>query len=329
MNRLQEIKFRPLLAALVIGAFASVSGAQTLGDRPIKLIVPYSAGGGTDILARSLAESMSQQLKVPVIVDNRPGASGNIGVDAVAKAPADGHTLSFAISSNLMINQFLFKKLPYNPQKDLRMVAKVADAPLILVVSPATGVTTGAQLRTWASANKGKLSYGSWGIGTIAHMSAFRLSSMMQADMAHIAYKGEVPLMQDLIGGNIPMSYATGALAGQFIASGKLNAIAVLGPKRINSFPNVPTMKEAGFDDPLLNALGWAGVAAPAATPTPIINELAKAVENWVASATAQKRIGDIGWVSSFEGPVDFTQTYQRDSVLWANAVKQSGATLD
>ncbi|BCN40390.1 hypothetical protein ALDI51_37090 [Alicycliphilus denitrificans] len=319
----------PFISALALSSFAQTVPAQSLSDRPIKLVVPYSPGGATDILARSLAESMSQQLKLPVIVDNRPGAAGNIGVDAVAKAPADGHTLSLALSSNLMINQFLFKKLPYNPQKDLGLVAKIADAPLVLVVNPATGVTNGAQLRSWVSANKGKLAYGSWGIGTIAHMSAFRLSELMHGDMTHITYKGEAPLIQDLIGGNIPMSFASGAVAGQFIATGKLKAIGVLGPKRIASMPEVPTLSEAGFDDPLLRAVGWVGVAAPAGTPKPLVDRLAQAVEAWVATPAAQKRIHDVGWSLAYQGPAEFTETYKREAPVWEAAVKQSGATIE
>ncbi len=329
MTRKSIFRAFPWVITLSFGAFTSMVSAQSLSERPIKLVVPYSPGGATDVLARSLAESMAQQLKQPVIVENKPGAAGNIGVDAVAKAPADGHTLSFALSSNLMINQFLFKKLPYNPQKDLSLVAKIADAPLVLVVNPATGVTNGAQLKSWGAANKGKLSYGSWGIGTVAHMSAFRVSELIHGDMTHIAYKGETPLMQDLIGGNIAMSFASGALAGQFIATGKLNAIGVLGPKRMTSLPNVPTLEEVGFKDPLLSALGWVGVAAPAGTPQPILTKLSQAIETWAATPTARQRIHAVGWEPAFQGPAEFTATYQHEAPLWAAAVKKSGATME
>lgn len=160
-------------------------------------------------------------------------------------------------------------------------------------------------------------------------MSAFRLSELMHGDMTHITYKGEAPLIQDLIGGNIPMSFASGAVAGQFIATGKLKAIGVLGPKRIASMPEVPTLSEAGFDDPLLRAVGWVGVAAPAGTPKPLVDRLAQAVEAWVATPAAQKRIHDVGWSLAYQGPAEFTETYKREAPVWEAAVKQSGATIE
>lgn len=328
---MQKRKFLNLAcgAALAWAASMQPALAQSYPNKPIKIIAPYAAGGAVDIVARTLADKMTRSLGQPVIVDNRTGGAGNIGVEAVAKAPADGYTVSVALSSNLMINQFLYTKLPYDPQKDLTMVAKVANAPLVLVVNAALPIHTAAELRTYIATNKGKLAYGSWGIGTISHMSASRLSDMLHGDMTHVAYRGEAPMMQDLVAGNIPMSFATGAQAPGFIQSGKLRAIGVTGTSRIPSLPDVPTLTEAGLDDPLLRAVGWVGVAVPSGTPDAVVQKLGASIEEAVKMADVQGRIRELGWVASFQGPPAIRATYLREAPMWQEVVKRSGAKLD
>lgn len=313
---------------LLLGTGAAAH-AQAYPTEPVKIIAPYAAGGAVDIVARTLGDQMSRSLGQPVIVDNRTGAAGNIGVDAVAKSPADGYTLSVALSSNLMINQFLYTKLPYSPGKDLKLVAKVADAPLFLVVDAKLNINNAEDLRKYVSAHKGKLSYGSWGVGTIAHMSASRINDILDGGMVHIAYRGESLMINDLIAGNIQISFATGAQAAQFVADGRLKAIGVSGPGRSRVMPEVPTLSEAGFDDPLLRAVGWVGMAAPAGTPAPIVDKLAGVVDEALKRKDVQERIRGLGWEPSFQGPADVAATYQREAPLWKKVVEQSGAKLD
>nr|WP_297383372.1 tripartite tricarboxylate transporter substrate binding protein [uncultured Roseateles sp.] len=325
--------FVRVLAALVSAGAASflpsTVTAAPYPDKPLRIVVPYAPGGAGDILARVLAEKLAPRLGQSVIVDNKTGAAGNIGIDAVAKAPPDGYTISFALSSNLMINQFLFKKLPYDPQKDLTLVAKVADAPLVLVVNASLRIDEVADLRRYMGSNKGRLSYGSWGVGTIAHLSASRVNDMVGGDMSHVPYRGEAPMLQDLVGGTLAMSYATGAQATQFITDGRLKAIGVTGTTRLPSLPRVPTLAEAGLDDPLLKAVGWIGFAAPAATPKPVVQRLASELEAVLRLPEVQQRIRDVGWVPSYQGSADFTATYRREAPIWEAVVRKSGATLD
>lgn len=308
---------------------AGVASAQNYPSGVVKIVAPYAAGGAVDIVARTLADQMGRSLGQPVVVDNRTGAAGNIGVDAVAKSPADGHTLSVALSSNLMINQFLYTKLPYDPGKDLRLVAKIADAPLVLVVNAGLKVNNAAELRQYVSKNKGKLSYGSWGAGTIAHMSAARINDILQGDMTHIPYRGESVMINDLIAGNLQLSFVTGAQAPQFIADGRLKAIGVSGPVRIHALPNVPTLAEAGLDDPLLRAVGWIAMAAPAGTPAPVIQKLSTVVGEALKRTEVQERIRGLGWEPSYQVAADIAATYQREAPLWKKVVEQSGVKLD
>lgn len=310
-------------------AVASVASAQNYPSGAVKIVAPYAAGGAVDIVARTLADQMGRSLGQPVVVDNRTGAAGNIGVDAVAKSPADGHTLSVALSSNLMINQFLYTKLPYDPGKDLRLVAKIADAPLVLVVNAGLKVNNAAELRQYVSRNKGKLSYGSWGAGTIAHMSAARINDILQGDMTHVPYRGESVMINDLIAGNLQLSFVTGAQAPQFIADGRIKAIGVSGPVRIHALPDVPTLSEAGFDDPLLRAVGWIAMAAPAGTSAPVIQKLSTVVGEALKRTEVQERIRGLGWEPSYQGAADIAATYQREAPLWKKVVEQSGVKLD
>ena len=317
------------LAGVTAAALMAQPAVAAYPDKPIRIVVPYAPGGAADILARTIAEKLTARLGQTVIVDNKTSGAGNIGIDAVAKAPADGYTLSFALSSNLMINQYLFKKLPYDPQKDLALVAKVADAPIVLVVNANQPIASIAELKKVVAANRGKLSYGSWGIGTISHLSASRVNDMIGGDMSHVPYRGEAPMLQDLVGGTLAMSFATGAQATQFIAAGRLRALGVTGTARLPNLPNVPTLAEAGLDDPLLKAVGWIGFAAPAATPRPVVQRLADELQATLKLADVQQRIRDMGWIPAFQGPDEFSATYRREAPVWEEVVRKSGATLD
>jgi tripartite-type tricarboxylate transporter receptor subunit TctC len=324
---------RTALAGVVGSALLSLApfciAAQDYPSKPVKVVAPYAPGGAIDIVARTLSQPLGQALGQPFVVDNRTGAAGNLGVDAVAKSPPDGYTLTVALSSNLMINQFLYTKLPYHPEKDLKLVAKVAEAPLVLAGTAGINVGSLADLRKYVQAHKGKMSYGSWGVGTISHLSASRLNDLLGGDMAHVAYRGESPMVNDLVAGSIQLSFVTGAQAPQFIAAGRLKPIAVTGPVRLATLPDVPTLAEAGVDDVLLRAVGWVGVAAPAGTPAPVVDRLASELDKALRKSDVQKRIRDLGWTPSFQGPAEIAATYQREAPIWKQVVRESGAKLD
>lgn len=324
---------RTALAGVLGSALLSLAplciAAQDYPSKPVKVVAPYAAGGAIDIVARTLAQPLGRALGQPFVVDNRTGAAGNLGVEVVAKAPPDGYTLTVALSSNLMINQFLYTKLPYQPEKDLKLVAKVAEAPLVLVVNSGINVGNLADLRKYVQSHKGKMSYGSWGVGTISHLSASRLNDLLGGDMAHVAYRGESPMINDLVAGNIQVSFVTGAQAPQFIAAGRLKPIGVTGPARLATLPDVPTLAETGVDDVLLRAVGWVGVAAPAGTPAPVVDRLAMELDKALRKPDVQKRIRDLGWAPSFQGPADVAATYRREAPIWKQVVRESGAKLD
>ena len=320
-----------LLAASALGAIAPAAQAQAAAwpSKPIQLVVPFPPGGATDTMARLLAEKMGPKLGQNIIVDNKGGAAGILGTDYVAKAAPDGHTLVLSLTTSLLTNQFLFKKLPYNPQRDLAMVSLIAVAPIVLVVHPSVPVANAAQLLEYISAQKGKLSYGSWGIGSSAHLSGAHLSRMRNGDMSHVPYKGEAPMMQDLIGGQIQLAFASALQAKPFIDAGQLKIIGVTGDKRLPVLPNVPTLVEQGLRDDVFRTTGWVALAAPAATPKAVQQRIAEEVRAATRLPEVRARIESFGFDPVALGPDEFAAIYRKDLAVWESLVKQSGATLD
>ncbi len=319
------------LGIAILGMLSSPLPAadQHYPNKPIRLVVPFPAGGALDTTARVLAERMSPHMGQPVVVDNRTGAAGIIGVDNVAKAAPDGYTLSISQSSQLLVNQFLYKKLPYNPNRDFTLVAKVADSPLVLVVGAKVPVKDARELRAYLKANQGKLSYGSWGVGTVGHLSANKLNEVTDAQMTHVSYRGEVPMVQDVIAGNVQLAFTTGLQASMFLQSGKLKAIGVTGTSRLPTLPNVSTLAEQGFDSDVFKTVGWSAIAAPAGTPQPVIQRVADEVRLATNTPEVKKRIADLGFVANYAGPADFATMYQKQLPIWQAVVQESGASLD
>lgn len=319
-----------MLAMLALSAMAPLPGqAQTFPSKPITLVVPFPAGGATDTVARLIAERIAPKLGQTVLVDNKGGAAGILGTDTVAKAAPDGHTLVLSLSTSLLINQFLFKKLPYNPQRDLALVSQIAVAPIVLVVHPSVTANTGPELLKYVAANKGKVSYGSWGNGSAAHLSGAQMSRSQNADMSHVPYKGEAPMLQDLIGGQIQMAFASAAAAKPFIDSGRLKAIGVTGEHRMAVLPKVPTLVEQGLNDDVYRITGWVGLAAPAATPKAVIQRIANEIKAAVDQPDVKQRIVAFGFDPVARGPQEFAAAYAKDLPVWKHLVEQSGATLD
>ncbi len=313
-------------AALGLGTAAQ---AQTFPSKPIRLVVPFPPGGATDILARILGEKMALAFKQPVVIDNKPGAAGIIGTDAVAKAPADGHTLVLSLSNSLLTNQFLYEKLPYDMQRDLTLVYQIATAPLVLVVHPSVPANTGPELLQYVKANKGKVAYGSYGIGAYPHLAGAHMNLTQQADMNHIPYKGEAPMMLELIGGQIQMAYASALQAKPHLEAGKVKAIGVTGERRMSTLPNVPTLAEQGLKDEVYRVTGWLGMAVPAGTPKAVVDRIAAEVRAATRQPDVQARIAAMGFEIKDSSPEAFAAVYKQELPVWERLIKQSGAKLE
>lgn len=320
---------RTWLCAVAALSAGTAAQAQTFPGKPIRLVVPFPPGGATDILARMLGEKLAVAFKQPVVIENKAGAAGIIGTDAVAKATPDGHTLVLSLSNSLLTNQFLYTKLPYDTQRDLALVYQIATAPLVLVVHPSVPANTGPELLQYVKANKGKLAYGSYGTGAYPHLAGSHMSLTQQADMNHIPYKGEAPMMQELIGGQIQMAYASALQAKPHLEAGKVKAIGVTGERRMSTLPNVPTLAEQGLKDEAYRVTGWLALAAPAGTPKAVVDRIAAEVRAATRQPDVQARIAAMGFEARDSSPEAFAAVYKQELPVWERLIKQSGARLE
>ncbi|WP_198086958.1 tripartite tricarboxylate transporter substrate binding protein [Variovorax sp. E3] len=321
-----------LCATASVATLCALPHAQaqnTYPNKPIRMVVPFAAGGATDVLARVLGQKMAAGLGQPVIVDNKPGAAGIIGTDAVAKAAPDGYTIVLGLSNSLMTNEFLYEKLPYDTQKDLTLVYQIAMAPLVLVVHPSVPAKTGAEVLKYVTANKGKVAYGSYGVGAYPHLAGAHMSLATQSDMSHVAYKGEAPMVQDLIGGQIQMAYASALVAKPHIDSGKVRAIGVSGERRMSTLPNVPTLAEQGLKDEAYRVTGWLAIAVPAKTPKPIVDRIAEEVRKATQQPDVRDRVAAMGFEIKDSSPELFATAWKAERPVWERLIKQSGARLE
>jgi len=309
---------------------APVAWAKTgYPAKPIRFIVPFNPGGATDIVARVLAEALSKRLGQPIVVENKGGAAGMLGTDQLAKSAPDGYTFTVSLSTSLMINQFLYAKMPYNPQKDLLLLSQIASAPVTLVVHPSVPATNMKELLAWVKANKGKVSYGSWGVGSYAHLGGAFMSKSTGADMTHVAYKGEAPMIQELISGQLQLCFSSAQNTKPFIDSGRLKAIGVTGRERMAALPNVPTIHEQGVTDDAYAIAGWVGMAAPAGTPKEIIDLVYAQLVEASKDAKVQERIAGAGFLPVFNTPQEFAKAYARDMPVWKSLVELADARVD
>ena len=270
------MKITQVLAAVAMTFLASVALAQPYPNKPIKMIVPYAPGGNADITGRVLAKKMSDILNVPVVIENRGGANGGIGTDAVAKAAPDGYTLLLTASGPIVINPVLYAKVPYDPVKDLRPISQVLTFQYVLVVPTSSSIKSIQDIVTQALSQPGKLSYGSTGIGGGGHLAGEMFALTSNTQFIHAPYKGSAPALVDLMGGQLTFTFDTVLTATPLIKDNRLRPFAVSGPKRAGSLPDVPTMAEAGFKD--FDVTQFIGVFAPAKTDTAIIQKLNAAV---------------------------------------------------
>lgn len=322
----------------VLQTLAALGGTALLGNvsaqsawptKPVKLVVPFNPGGATDLIARTLAEALSKRIGQPVIVENKGGAAGVLGTSAVTNAQADGYTFLLSLSTSMLINQFLYTKLPYNPQKDLLMLSQIAGAPVTLVVHPSIPANTMPELLAYAKANKGKLSYGSWGAGSYAHLAGAYMSKTTESDMVHVAYKGESPMIQDLIGGNIQVCFSSAINTRPFIESGRVKIIGVTGTTRMEILPQVPTLHEQGVTDDAYSIFGWVALGAPAGLPQNIVDTLYGHLKEIIKEPQMLERIKGAGFIPMMNSPQDFQRNYQRDMPIWKALVETADAKLD
>jgi len=312
-----------LVGVALLAMAASTAIAQTAyPTRPIRIIVPSSAGGGTDILTRILTPRFSERLGQSAIVDNRPGAGSIIGNDAVAKAPPDGYTLLMGIST-LAILPSMHKKLPYDAQRDLAPITETISAPNILVVHPSLPVRSVKELVAFARERPGQLNFASAGLGTNPHLSMELFLSMTRLKMVHIAYKGSAPAMIDLLSGNVVVMTSTMLAGLPHVRTGRLRGLAVTGTKHSAVLPDLPTVAEAGV--PGYEAVQWYGLFAPPQTPKEIIAKLHTAMAGVLHSPEIQKKFAGDGAETVGNSPEEFAQFLKSETVKWGKVVRSAG----
>ena len=312
-------------ACALLPGLAAAQGA--FPSKTITIIVPFAAGGTTDILARVVAQGMGAELGQPVVVDNRAGAGGNIGGQLAARAPADGYTLFMGTVGTHAINAALYKKMPFDPIKDFAPLTRVANVPNLLVANPAQPFKTVQELIAYAKAHPGKINFGSSGSGSSIHLSGELFKSMAKVDMQHVPYKGSAPAVTDLLGNQIAIMFDNMPSAIQHVRSGKLRAIAVTTAKRSPELPDVPTIAEAGV--PGYEATSWFGMFAPAGTPAPVVAKLNATIVKVLAMPDIKKKLAEQGAEAAGETPEQFAAFIQKESVKWGKVVKESGASVD
>ena len=332
-TRRQLIAAMPAAATLALTASVAPAVAQTYPARPIRLVVPYPPGGPLDAAARTLAERVKDSLGV-VVVENRQGAGGNIGVDYVAKQPADGYTLVIGAVATHAINPWLFSKLPYDPVKDFAPITLIAHVPNVLVMTPETaarlGIGSASDLVGYARRNPGRLNYGSGGNGSAGHMAGELLKSMARVSMVHIPYAGAAPAQLGLLAGQTDMMFDNLASALPQIRAGKLKAIAVTTTQRASALPELPTMAQAGGTELAgFDISTWFGVLAPAGTPAPIVDRLNAAFRNALASAEMRERLARMGAEPAPGTPAAFAAFIQSELGKYQRVVKFSNARVD
>ncbi|HEU4376915.1 MAG TPA: tripartite tricarboxylate transporter substrate binding protein [Telluria sp.] len=318
---------RALLCLLVGLAPFSAFADDHYPSKPIHLIVPFPPAGGTDILSRLVANKLTETMKWSIIVENRPGAGGNIGVDVAARAPHDGYTIVMGQTSNLAINPTLFAHLPYSPAKDFSPITTVASAPLVLVVATNSPFKSLAEIVDAAKAKPGQVSFGSPGNGTVAHMTIELLQKASGVKFQHIAYKGSSQAITDLIGGYVQVFMSSIPTAIAQIKGGRMRAIAVTSTERSSDLPNVPTINESGYKG--FDAATWFGLLAPAGTPPEIIAKLNQSINQVLNMPDVQKRIDIEGATTLGSSPEQFRELLKSDMVRWGQVVKESGAKVD
>ena len=318
---------RLLLTLLVLAAWCSPAVAQDWPSKPIKFVVPFAAGGATDVLTRLLCEQLGAELKVPCVVENKGGAGGNVGGQAVATAPPDGYTFLVSAPGVLAYNKILYREMPFDPDKDLDPICLYAFQPNVLVVNPALPVKSVKELIEYAKANPGKLNYASGGVGSTSHVAGELFKTMAGLEWQHVPYRGTGPSLVDLLAGQVQLTIDNLPAILPQIRSGGVRALAISTAERWPALPDLPTIAEAGL--PGYAAISWQMVAAPAGTPRPIIDRLSAAVTKASADPAFKAKVAETG-AATAGGTVDEARAFVKaEAVKWREVVLKSGAKAD
>jgi tripartite-type tricarboxylate transporter receptor subunit TctC len=315
------------LSALLAAGLTATALAQTYPAKPIRWIVPYPPGGGSDVIARTISVPLGASLGQPIVVDNRPGAATIIGADVTARSSADGYTIATADSATLVFNPYLYTKLPYDPFKDFAYIAMIGRFPLLLVAHPSVPAGTTAELIAYAKANPGKLNYASPGNGSPHHMAMVMFEDVTGASLTHVPYKGAAPAVQDLLAGAVQVMFLDLASGSQHLKAGKLKVFGAGWPKRLDALPDVATLGETGVKG--FEAYAVQGVVAPAGTPAEIVARLNDEINAVVRSPAVAKRFADMGMVPALGTSEEFMRAARKENEVWGRLIKAKGIRIE
>ena len=316
-----------MLLAIPVSVAATPSFAATWPDKPIRLIVPFPAGGATDVMARGMAQRLGTELGTQVVVDNRGGAGGTTAAEAAAHAAPDGYTLFFATMGTQAINPALYPKLRYDPQKDFVPISVTHLTPRVLVVGPQVSAKNVAELIALAKAKPDALSYGSAGNGSSSHLAGALFESMTGVKMLHVPYKGSAPLLTDVLAGRVDMTFDSYTVYEEHIRSGRVRALAVTSSRRLQALPQVPTVAEAGVKG--YEVSNWLGLLAPAGTPKDVVAKIHAALGRAMATPALREQLTTLGIEPAFGSPEAFGALIRSEIPKWADIVRKSGATAE
>ena len=324
MNQVPISRRGVLQAALLTAAIPSMGFAQE--SRPIEWVVGYAAGGGSDVVARSVGDAMSKSLGQAIVINNKPGAATNIAAGYVANSKDFGHVLLTADFATLAVNPWLFSKLPYDPAKDFRPVGMLARFPMLLVISPKVPAKNVAEFIAWAKAN-GPVTYGSAGVGSPHHLTAELFRERTGLNLQHAPYRGAAPAVQDLMGGQIPFAFIDTASVQQYVTAGKLRALGVASPGRLATMPDIPTLSEQGVKD--FSAYAWQGLVVPAGTSPDVVSKLSKALQEALNSTQVKARFQTLALEGMQGTPQRMTTYVDAERERWGKVIKANNIRLD
>ena len=315
-----------LALAFALALVPALAEAQAWPSKPVKMVVPFAAGGATDVVARLLAQKLTEEWGQSVVVENRSGAGGNIGGDAVAKSPPDGNTLLMASGAIVIAGPHMYKSLPYDPARDLVAITNVATGPQVIAVATNVPVKDLGELIAYAKANPKKLNYGSAGIGAQTHLAAENFAHAAGIEMTHVPYKGESAAITDRMGGQIQLVTANLSAALAFVRDGKIRALAVTSRERNSQLPDVPAASEVlpGFE-----SSGWFGLLAPAGTPKEVIEKIHRDSAKIVLSEEFRGKLAQLGMVPVANSPGEFSAAIRRESARWERVIRERGIVVN
>ncbi|GAB1577222.1 Bug family tripartite tricarboxylate transporter substrate binding protein [Bordetella petrii] len=321
------MRLRHQALSILLAICWSMAAGAAYPDRPIRIVLPYAPGAAGDVAMRQIQPLLEKRLGQPVVLDYRSGAGGNIGVQEAVRARPDGYTLVLGATNNFVINQYLYRGLGFDPLRDLEPVGKLVDVPAFVYAAGAVPAGTLAQFRDYARAQAGKLNYGSPGMGTTPHLSAYRLVKALGAEMTHIAYRGSAPAVQALLAGEIQLYIGGYSVAAAFLPQGKLRVLAVAAPERFAALPDIPTTAEAGLPDAVKS--NWWAFAAPKGTDPQAIARFSDALREVLALPEVRQAYLANGFVAGPGTPAALRAEWMREAPQWEAIVRESGVVLD